>query len=89
MATYSPIQGGAAELRGRRIERDVLDTLIEAVRAGDSRVLVVRGEAGVGKTALLEYLVEESSDSQLARAAGVQSEMELAFSGSSVAGADA
>jgi hypothetical protein len=81
MATYSPIQGGAAALRGRRIERDVLDTLIEVVRAGDSRVLVLRGEPGVGKTALLEYLVEEASDCLLARTAGVQSEMELAFSG--------
>jgi DNA-binding CsgD family transcriptional regulator len=81
MATYSPIQGGAAELKGRRIERDVLDTLIGAVRAGDSQVLVLRGEPGVGKTALLEYLAGEGSDCLLARAAGVQSEMELAFSG--------
>ncbi len=63
---------------GRRVERDVLDELIEAVRAGEGRVLVVRGEPGVGKTALLEYLVEEASDFLVAPAAGVQSEMELA-----------
>jgi len=60
----------------------VLDRLIEAVRAGESRVLVVRGEPGVGKTALLEYLVEQASGCRVERAAGVQSEMELAFAAS-------
>ncbi|MDX6629894.1 MAG: hypothetical protein QOH00_2140, partial [Gaiellales bacterium] len=64
---------------GRRSERDALDRLIEAVRAGESRALVVRGEPGVGKTALLEYLAERASGSRVARAVGVQSEMELAF----------
>ena len=59
----------------------MLDGLIEAVRAGDSRALVVRGEPGVGKTALLEYLVERASGCRVVRAAGVQSEMELAFAG--------
>jgi DNA-binding CsgD family transcriptional regulator len=59
----------------------VLDQLIEAVRAGESRRLVMRGEPGVGKTALLEYLVEQASGLGLARAAGVQSEMEVAFAG--------
>jgi DNA-binding CsgD family transcriptional regulator len=78
MATYSPIRR-AAELRGRRSERDVLDRLIEAVRAGESRALVVRGEPGVGKTALLEYVVEQASACRVERAVGVQSEMELAF----------
>src|ERR1700694_3784927 len=67
--------------RGRRREREVLDRLIEAVRAGESRALVVRGEPGVGKTALLEYLVEQASGCRVVRAAGVQSEMELAFAG--------
>ena len=81
MATQSPIRGRAAELTGRRGERDVLDRLIEAVRAGESRALVVRGEPGVGKTALLDYLVEQASGCRVARAAGVQSEMELAFAG--------
>jgi hypothetical protein len=59
----------------------VLDRLIEAARAGESRVLVVHGEPGVGKTALLDYLVEHASGCRVARAAGVQSGMELAFAG--------
>jgi DNA-binding CsgD family transcriptional regulator len=59
----------------------VLDGLLETVRGGESRVLVVRGEPGVGKSALLEYVVGRTSDFRLARAAGVQSEMELAFAG--------
>jgi DNA-binding CsgD family transcriptional regulator len=70
-----------AELRGRRSERGVLDRLIEAVRSGESRALVVRGEPGVGKTALLDYVVEQASGCRVVRAAGVQSEMELAFAG--------
>jgi hypothetical protein len=70
-----------AELRGRRRECDLLDRLLDAVRAGESRALVVRGEPGVGKTALLEYLVEHASGCRVARAVGIQSEMELAFAG--------
>jgi HrpA-like RNA helicase len=53
MAIHRPVGGHAVELKGRHNETDVLDRLIEAVRAGESRVLVVRGEPGVGKTALL------------------------------------
>ena len=68
-------------LTGRRSESDELDALVEAVRAGESRVLVVRGEPGVGKSALLEYLAEHASGCRVMRAAGVQSEMELAFAG--------
>jgi hypothetical protein len=68
-------------LRGRHSECEALDRLLEGVRAGQSRVLVVRGEAGVGKTALLEYLLERASKCRIARAAGVESEMELAFAG--------
>ncbi len=67
------------ELTGRRAECDVLDRLAAAVRAGESRTLVVRGEPGVGKTALLEYLAGQASGCRVARAAGIQSEMELAF----------
>ena len=67
------------ELTGRHAECDVLDRLLAAVRAGESRSLVVRGEPGVGKTALLEHLVEQASGCRVARAVGVQSEMELAF----------
>ena len=69
------------ELRGRHSECESLDRLVEDVRAGQSRVLVLRGEAGVGKTALLEYLVTHASECRIARAAGVESEMELAFAG--------
>ncbi|MGH3100704.1 MAG: AAA family ATPase, partial [Thermoleophilia bacterium] len=68
-------------LRGRLSERDALDRLVESVLAGQSRVLVLRGEAGVGKTALLEYLVDTAGGCRVARAAGVESEMELAFAG--------
>ena len=68
-------------LRGRRAELGVLDGLIEAVRAGESRVLVVRGEPGVGKTALLDHLAGRARGCRVVRAAGVQSEMELAFAG--------
>src|SRR5712664_4171313 len=68
-------------LLDRRSEREVLDRLLEAVRGGESRVLVLRGEPGVGKSALLEYVAEGASGCRLARAGGVQSEMELAFAG--------
>jgi DNA-binding CsgD family transcriptional regulator len=81
MATSSPIRRRAAELIGRRRERRVLDGVIEAVREGKSRALVVRGEPGVGKTALLEYLVEQAQGCRVIRAGGVQSEMELAYAG--------
>jgi DNA-binding CsgD family transcriptional regulator len=68
-------------LRGRTDECEVLDRLLEAVRAGESRALVVRGDAGVGKSALLGYMAGRASGCRVARAAGVQSEMELAYSG--------
>src|SRR5438477_12947109 len=68
-------------LRGRRQERDALDRQLRRVRAGESSVLVVRGEAGVGKTALLEYVAEQASECRIIRIAGVESEMELAFAG--------
>jgi DNA-binding CsgD family transcriptional regulator len=81
MDTYSPIRGRSSELAGRRSEIEMLDGLVEAVRAGESRTLVIRGEPGVGKTALLEHMVERASGFRVARAAGVQSELELAFAG--------
>ena len=75
------LAGAAPErgLRGRSSECEALDRLVENVRAGQSQVLVLRGEVGAGKTALLEYLLERASGCCLARAAGVESEMELAF----------
>ena len=64
-------------------ERGALDRLVEAVQLGQSQVLVVRGDPGMGKTALLEYLAERAAAAgcRVARATGVQSEMELAFAG--------
>jgi DNA-binding CsgD family transcriptional regulator len=75
------IGGPAAGLTGRLRERGVLDRFVVGVRAGEGRALVVRGEPGVGKTALLDYLAGRASGCLVARAAGVQSEMELAFAG--------
>jgi DNA-binding CsgD family transcriptional regulator len=71
----------APGLLGRRRECAALDRLVTDVRAGSSRALVVRGEAGVGKSALLDYLARRASGCTVARAAGVESEMELAFAG--------
>jgi DNA-binding CsgD family transcriptional regulator len=68
-------------LRDRRSETSVLAGLVMAVRAGESRVLVMRGEPGVGKTALLDYLAGKADGCRLVRVAGVQSEMEFAFAG--------
>jgi len=70
---------GLVGLCGRRRECGVLDELVAAVRRGESRVLVVHGEAGIGKTALLEYLVGAASGLSVVRAMGVESEMELAY----------
>ncbi len=81
MAAHSGLRNGDGQLRDRRSERSTLDGLVAAVRAGDSRVLVLRGEPGVGKTALLDYLVGQLQGCRLVRVAGVQSEMELAFAG--------
>ena len=66
-------------LRGRARECALLDDLVVAVRRGESRSLVLRGEAGIGKTALLEYLIASAPDLTIVRAAGVESEMELAY----------
>jgi AAA ATPase-like protein len=81
MARHSPVRGRATGLTGRRSERDVLDRLIDAVRAGEGRALVVTGEPDVGKTALLDYLAGHAAGFRVARVMGVQSEMELAFAG--------
>jgi DNA-binding CsgD family transcriptional regulator len=65
----------------RQVECERLDRLLEAARAGESQALVVRGEPGVGKTALLDYLVGRATGFRVVRTAGVQSEIELAFAG--------
>ena len=66
-------------LLDREAERATLDGLLEDLRSGRGRVLVVRGEAGVGKSALMEYVAGAAADMRVIRAAGVESEMELAF----------
>jgi DNA-binding CsgD family transcriptional regulator len=66
-------------LLGRADECAALDGLLDDVRRGQSRSLVLRGEAGIGKTSLLRYLVDSASDVTVHRAVGVESEMELAF----------
>jgi DNA-binding CsgD family transcriptional regulator len=68
-------------LLDRDREREVLDRLVAETRAGQGRVLVLRGEAGIGKTALLGYLSAVAEGCRIARIAGVESEMELAFAG--------
>src|SRR3954447_4269798 len=68
-------------LRGRADECVLLDTLVDAIRWGEGRSLVVRGEAGIGKTALLDYLARSASTLTVLRAMGVESEMELAYAG--------
>src|SRR3954463_9220537 len=68
-------------LLNRDSEREELERLVAGVRAGQSRVLVLRGEAGVGKSALLRHLSAVAEGCRIVRAAGVESEMELAFAG--------
>jgi len=79
--TNSSGSGKLPSLYGRRRECAMLDELLEQVRRGRGTVLVLRGEAGVGKTALLEYVAGRARGCRLARVTGVQSEMELAFAG--------
>jgi DNA-binding CsgD family transcriptional regulator len=67
------------DLLGRASECALLDGLIRDIRRGESRSLVLRGEAGIGKTALLEYLIAAAPDLMVVRAVGVESEMELAY----------
>jgi DNA-binding CsgD family transcriptional regulator len=74
--------GSAVELsmlRGRRDELASMDRLRAEARAGRSGVLVLRGEAGIGKTALLEHAIASAPDFRVLRAVGIESEMELAF----------
>ena len=68
-------------LQGRRRECAVLERLLEVTQLGQSAALVVRGEAGIGKTALLEYAAERAGGCRVLRAVGVESEMELPFAG--------
>jgi DNA-binding CsgD family transcriptional regulator len=79
-----PVTAGRApggRLHGRRGECELLDRLVADVGAGQSRVLVLRGEPGTGKTALLDYLAQHAAGCRTARVTGVEPEMEMAFAG--------
>ena len=78
--TSSRIEGSArVGLLGRQREREALERLLEVARGGRGGVLVIHGDPGVGKTALLEHAVETGPDFRVVRAGGVEGEMELAF----------
>jgi hypothetical protein len=62
-------------------EREMLDGLLADVRGGQSAVLVIRGEAGIGKTALLRYAARQAAGFRVAQVTGVEAEMELPFAG--------
>jgi AAA ATPase domain len=79
--TGAPGPSPGPALLGRRNECAELDRLLTSVRSGRSRALVLRGEAGIGKTALLDFLERRASGCRVARVKGVESEMELAFAG--------
>src|SRR6478736_1528156 len=74
-----PVLSSGGQLLGREREREVLDRLLDGVRGGHGAVLVVQGEAGVGKTALLGYLTEPGHGFRFSRTFGVEAEMELPF----------
>ena len=71
----------ATALLGRSDECRTLDLMLETARSRQSSALVIRGEAGVGKTALLDYVAERASDCRVARVSGVESESEFGFAG--------
>ncbi len=73
------VSARAGRLLGRQRERAVLERLLDTARDGHGAVLVVHGDPGVGKTALLEYAVEAGEDFHVLRAAGVEGEMELDY----------
>ena len=68
-------------LIGRAVEQGRILTVLEDARAGHARVLVLRGEPGVGKTTLLEAAIRQVSDFRILASTGVQSERELPFAG--------
>jgi DNA-binding CsgD family transcriptional regulator len=73
--------GSSPEFLGRTSEREYLDRLLENVRGGGGGVVVIRGEAGLGKTALLGHAVGRATGFKVAQIAGIESEMELPFAG--------
>src|SRR5438132_5383766 len=78
VAVGAPAQ---STLLDRALEKAALEALLNAVRGGLSGTLVLRGEPGIGKTALLEHAIGSASDFRLARTLGIESEMDFGFSG--------
>src|SRR6202046_4163864 len=74
-----PVFSARRRVLGREREREVLDRLLEGVREGRGGVLVVHGEPGVGKTALLDYACEAGREFRIVKTVGVEGEMELAY----------
>jgi DNA-binding CsgD family transcriptional regulator len=68
-----------ADLVGRRRERELLERLLESARGGRGTALVIHGEPGVGKTALLDYAVQKGDSFRVSRTVGVEGEIELPF----------
>src|SRR5919201_869920 len=68
-------------LVGREVERARIDRLLEAARDGTSGTLLIQGEPGIGKTALLDYAVSRAEAMTVVRTLGIESEAELEFSG--------
>jgi MoxR-like ATPase len=75
----SGMGGRGLQLLGREREREALDGLLEAARHGRSGTLVVHGEPGLGKTALLEATIDSAARFRVLRTAGAEGEIELAF----------
>src|SRR4029450_2336948 len=83
MAGGHPVRGPGS-LQGRGSECALLDDVIAALRAGECRTLLLHGEAGIGKTALLNYAVASAADMRVLHAAGVESGMEVPSAGSAL-----
>src|ERR1700744_6181799 len=75
----APVRAAGERLLGRQREREALDRLLDATRGGHGGVLVVHGEPGVCKTALLEYAIEVAGEFQIVQAVGADAEMELPY----------
>jgi DNA-binding CsgD family transcriptional regulator len=73
--------GREVGLIGRQVECQALDRLIETVRAGESGSIVLRGDPGIGKSALLDHVADRAQGFRVERAVGIESELELAFAG--------
>lgn len=73
------LKGSPTGLVGREREVEFLTRIVDKARRGESSIVVVRGDPGVGKTALVDHAVDSATGTRVLRAAGVESEMELPF----------